>query len=560
MEHTLALVVVAVVAIALVSLVSNRLGVAAPLLLLAVGGIVGLLPFVPAVEIEPEWILAGVLPPLLYSAAVSMPAIEFRREFRAISGLSVALVVVSALTLGWFFTLVVPDLSFAWGVALGAIMSPTDAVATSIVKRFGISPRVVAILEGEGLLNDATALVLLRASVAAAASGWSLGGLARDFAVAVIVAVAIGFLVGKVNLWLRARTAEASVNTALSLAVPFAAALPAEHLEASGLVAAVVAGLVTGRGAPRVLSPQHRLSDAEVWRTVEVLLEGAIFLVMGLELYGLLVDLGEDDHHVGRTVAVAAAALGIVLAVRAAYVVPLLLALSRRARRGAAVRGRVEGMRELAEDPERFAAALTARAAKRPGGWRGRTTRPERLQLEPARLEQFGVRVRRKLADIDYLTAEPLGPREGVVVVWAGLRGAVTLAAAQTLPPETPDRSLLVFLGFLVAAGSLVGQGATIGWVVRLVKPAGIDEQALAHDRAQLIEVLRATAARLQADADATGEGPLDRADVIDAQRGVLLDLAREGAFSSTSLRDAMAVLDADQISIELRKRPVDDV
>lgn len=559
MDQALTIVVLAVVAIALVTMVGNRLGVASPLLLLAVGGVVGLMPFVPAIEVEPEWILAGVLPPLLYSAAVSMPAIEFRRELRAISGLSVVLVLASALVLGWFFTLVVPGLSYAWGVALGAIMSPTDAVATSIVKRFGISPRVVAILEGEGLLNDATALVLLRASVAAAATGWSVGGIARDFAVAVVVAVAIGFVVGRVNLWLRARTLQASVNTALSLAVPFTAALPAEHLGASGLVAAVVAGLVTGRGAPRVLSPQHRLSDAEVWRTVEVLLEGAIFLVMGLELFGLLVDLDEDDHHLGRTVAVAAAALVIVLLVRAAFVAPLLLALSRRARRGAAVRDRVDRMRELAEDPDRFAAALTARARKHTRGLRG-ASRVEQLRLEPERIERFGVRVRRRLADIDYLIAEPLGPREGAVVVWAGLRGAVTLAAAQTLPADTPDRSLLVFLGFLVAAGSLVGQGATIGWVVRRVRPAGVDQAALDRDRVQLVEVLRATAERIRNDAEAAGEDPVDRADVIDAQRGVLLDLAREGAFASSAVRDVMAVLDADQISIELRRRPVEDV
>ncbi|WP_447644258.1 hypothetical protein [Nocardioides zeae] len=153
----------------------------------------------------------------------------------------------------------------------------------------------------------------------------------------------------------------------------------------------------------------------------------------------------------------------------------------------------------------------------------------ERLRLEPERIERFGVRVRRRLADIDYLIAEPLGPREGAVVVWAGLRGAVTLAAAQTLPADTPDRSLLVFLGFLVAAGSLVGQGATIGWVVRRVRPAGVDQAALDRDRVQLVEVLRATADRIRHDAEAAGEDPVDRAEVIDAQRGVLLDLAREG-------------------------------
>ncbi|MDT9592897.1 sodium:proton antiporter [Nocardioides zeae] len=558
MDQVLELLVLGVLAIAAAAVASRRVGVASPLLLLGLGAVVGLLPFVPTVAVQPEWILAGVLPPLLYSAAVSMPAMEFRRELRAISGMSVVLVVASALVLGWFFTLVVPGLSFAWGVALGAIMSPTDAVATSIVKRIGVSPRVVAILEGEGLLNDATALVLLRAATVAAATSWSVGGVVRDFVVAAVLAGAVGYVVGRANLWVRARTPEAAVATAVSLTVPFAASVPAERLEASGLVAAVVAGLVTGRGAPRVLSPQARLSDAEVWHTVELLLEGAVFLVMGLELYGLLVDLDEADHRLLPTVLVAFAALAIVLVVRAAYVVPLLLAVHRRAARGAAVRPRVDALRELTEDPDRFAAALTDRPPPRGRLLRWAVEkRRRRLRLEPEHVEQFGTRLRRRLADIDHLVDDPLGPREGAVVVWAGMRGAVTLAAAQTLPSDTPERSLLVFLAFCVAAGSLVLQGATLGLLVRWVRPAGVDTEALARERAQLVEVLRATAERVRRDASEEGV-PLLVA-VIEAQRDVLLDLAREGTFATASLRAAMAVLDADQIRLELRGKPVED-
>ncbi|MFC6345164.1 cation:proton antiporter, partial [Nocardioides hankookensis] len=178
--------------VAAVTAFASRLGVAAPLLLVVVGVVASLLPGVPEVDIDPEWVLIGVLPPLLYSASVSMPAMDFRRDFTAIGSLSVVLVVVSAVVVGAFLAAVVPGIELRTGIALGAIISPTDAVATTIVKRLGVSPRVIAVLQGESLLNDATALVLLRSAVAATA--FSVWGVAWDFVLAVVVAVAIGLV------------------------------------------------------------------------------------------------------------------------------------------------------------------------------------------------------------------------------------------------------------------------------------------------------------------------------------------------------------------------------
>src|SRR6185312_10854137 len=344
--------VLGVLAIAGATALGRRWGVATPLLLVAVGIGVSLLPFVPAVEIEPEWILAGVLPPLLYSASVSMPGMDFRREFTAIAGLSVLLVVLSSVILGAFFAWVIPDLGLAWGIALGAIVSPTDAVATSIVKRLGVSPRVVAILEGESLLNDATALVLLRAAIAGTAATVSLWGVLGNFAFAVIVAVIIGLIVGKLNLVVRARVKDATVNTVISFTVPFIASIPAELLQASGLVAAVVAGLVTGRGAIRVLSPQHRLSDSQNWRTVELILEGAVFLTMGLELTAIIGDVEADHAGIGVAIGLAASALVLTILVRAAFVGPLLAALQGSARRRARMKPRLATMQDRLEKPE----------------------------------------------------------------------------------------------------------------------------------------------------------------------------------------------------------------
>ena len=151
----LAWAVLGLLAIAAATSIGTWLGIAAPLLLTILGIAVSLMSFVPSVAIEPEWILAGVLPPLLYSAAVSMPTMEFRRDFTAISGLSVVLVVISSVVLGLLFAWLIPGLGTAGGIALGAIISPTAAVGISIMKRLGVSPRTVAVLEGESLLKDA---------------------------------------------------------------------------------------------------------------------------------------------------------------------------------------------------------------------------------------------------------------------------------------------------------------------------------------------------------------------------------------------------------------------
>ncbi|MET0812849.1 MAG: cation:proton antiporter, partial [Microbacterium sp.] len=280
----LVLVIVGVVVIAVATAIGPKLNIAGPLILVMLGIGVSLLPFVPPVYVQPEIILIGVLPPLLYSAAVSLPAIEFRRDFGPIAGLSVLLVVISAVVLAFVFTALIPGLPFLLALALGAILSPTDAVATSIVKRLGISRRVVTLLEGESLLNDATSLVILRVTVAALAAGGSFtpGAIVWAFVWGAFIAVVIGVVVGYLNLRLRALVRHSAANTAIGIVVPFAAYIPTEHLGGSGLVAAVVAGIVTGQGAARWFTPEQRLSDELNWRTIELVLEGAVFLLMGL--------------------------------------------------------------------------------------------------------------------------------------------------------------------------------------------------------------------------------------------------------------------------------------
>src|SRR5690242_3213738 len=252
----LIVVVLGVLAVVGVNALAPRIGVAAPLLLVLLGVVVGYLQVTGTVEISSEVILGGVLPPLLYSAAVSMPTMEFRRDFRIISGLSVLLVFGSAIAVGLLVSQLLPGIGLPLAIALGAIVSPTDAVATAIVRKAGVSARIVTVLEGESLLNDASALVLLRSAVAAVGVTIIWRHVLTDFVFAVVVAVLIGLVVGRLNLVVRARLRQATSSVAVSLVVPFVAYLPAEHLGASGLVAAVTAGLVTGHGAPRYLRPE----------------------------------------------------------------------------------------------------------------------------------------------------------------------------------------------------------------------------------------------------------------------------------------------------------------
>jgi len=370
-----------------------------------------------------------------------------------------------------------------------------------------------------------------------------------------VIAVVFGWVVGRVNLIVRARVTDATVNTVISFTVPFIASLPAEALGASGLVAAVVAGLVTGSRAPRVLSPQHRLSDAQNWRTVELVLEGMVFLTMGLQLFGIVQKVEKVHEGVLPAALVAAGALLLTILVRAAYVAPLLRSLGSRARRSEKLRPRIETMQQRIADADNDPKALVRTGG--PGSGRVPSEKD---------VGRFTTRLRRTLADIDYFAGAPLGWREGTIVVWAGMRGAVTVAAAQTLPVEgTPSRPVLILIAFLVAAGSLLIQGGTIGWLLKLVKPAQVDREAQNEERQRVMSMLHDAAKHipLPESRERTPENmevmkkfALDR---LHAQRTALLDARDDGTFDADVLASALTNLDADEISISLKGSPPED-
>ncbi len=562
-----------------VNVIAPKIGIASPLLLVLLGIGISFLPVVAPIEIKPEWILGGILPPLLYSSAVNMPTMDFRRDLRIISAFSVLLVIGSAVVIGYVMSRLIPGVDLTTGIALGAIISPTDAVATSIVKRAGVAPRLVTVLEGESLLNDASALVLLRSATAATAL--LTGSVAADFVWAVVWAVIIGFAIGRLNLLVRAHIHHPTSNVAISFVVPFFAYIPAERLDASGLVAAVVAGLVTGHGAPKYLRPQDRITADAVWRTLEMLLESAIFLLMGLELYGLIVEVHNAHDSVWTAVRLGLLAALLVIIVRAVFVTPSLWMLARRGRRGTAIRGRLTSFQDQLQD-----GSLSPRMG-RPG-----RSDEERDQHRVEQTARISTSLTRRLADIDYLAAQEFGWREGVVLVWAGMRGAVTLAAAQSLPPDTPQRSLLVLIAFVVAAGTLLVQGSTLGWLVRLLGLTGRDADADLVSAEQLrLALMTELSDRLERDEftkvdgapfapatlewarrvittitvdpqerEAEGEdlrserGEL-RLAVIELQRAELLRIRDIGTYPSAVLEEALTQLDADQLSLELRSR-----
>ncbi len=539
--HIVILGVAGLLVVAAAATLAPKLCIPAPLVLVIFGIVVSALPGTPVLRIDPEWVLIGILPPLLYSAAVAMPVMNFRREFSAISGLSVSLVVLSSLVLGVLFSWLVPDVGLWWGTALGAIVSPTDAVAVSIVRRAGVSSRVISVLDGESLLNDATALVLLRTAIVGTAASISVWDVIGGFAYAIVAAILLGILVGKLNLFVRSHVSDSTVNTVISFTVPFLAAIPAELLGASGLVAAVVAGLITGHGAARRLPARHRLSDSQNWHTVELVLEGAIFLIMGLELAGIVDSVRRDHDGIGIAIGIAAAALIMTVVVRAAFIVPLLAGLRRRSKRKLRGKERLAAMEHLLE---------SSRPLK---DRRGR----ERPAPPPQIVERVKSSARRALFDIDYLLAAPLGWRDGGILVWAGMRGAITLAAAQTLPAAAPHRSLLVLIAFVVAAGSLVIQGGTLVPLARVLTPKPTVEATSDDELQRLDDLLDGVRRRTEVDqtphGDPSRRGALQ---LIEAQRKALLDARDVGEFSAQSISHALLNLDADQIRIELKGDP----
>ncbi len=310
---TVALLALVLAAVALFgSALARRTGVPDPVALCLVGVAAGFVPGVPSVELPPEVVFLVFLPPLLYRASFLTSPRTLRANATPIALLSVGLVLTTAVAVAFVVDVVVPGLGFAEGLVLGAIVAPTDPVAAaSVFARLGAPRRVVDLVEGESLINDATALVLYGLAVEAVVSGPpTVSGAALTLVLSVGGGVAIGLLVGGLVLLVRPRLPDIGLQLGLSLLTPYVAYVPADHLGASGVLAVVTTGLLLGSRGGGVFGPAVRLQSAALWSLVDLLLNAVLFVLLGLQVRRVLGDLPD----VGAGVLTAAAA-GVVLTV-----------------------------------------------------------------------------------------------------------------------------------------------------------------------------------------------------------------------------------------------------
>ena len=416
----LELVLLLLAVVAAVALVAEKVGVPYPILMVVAGLGIGLVPAVPAVELNPDTVLVVFLPPILFSGAYFLSVRDLWRNIRPITLLAIGLVVTTTLAVALVVMGIAPELGWPVAIALGAIVSPPDAIAaTSIARRLNLPRRLVIILEGESLVNDATALSIYRLAVAAAVgtATLDLGTVAVGFATLAIGGVVVGIVIGVIASTLIALIDEPPVEVLVSLLAPFAAFIPAETIGVSGVLATVVAGLIVGYRAPRIMRSDARLLGTSVWQMLLFVVNGLAFLLIGLQLPTALADIeGYSPAEVlGLTVAVCVT----VVLVRLAWVYPatylprwLIPSLARR-------------------DPAPPARAVLIL------GW---------------------------------------GGMRGAISLAAALALPLTTDAGDPFP----GRGLVIFLAFTVILVTLVGQGLTLPFLIRRL--GVVDDGAAEHE------------------------------------------------------------------------------
>jgi monovalent cation/hydrogen antiporter len=425
-EEAFAILAIAATVIAVTGF-AERFRLSAPLILVAVGTAASFVPFIHEPQLSADLVLFGLLPPLLYSAAIRTSVLDFKANRRSIGYLSVLLVIVTAFGVGLVTSWLLP-VPFAVGLALGAVVAPPDAVAaTSIARRVGMPRRLVTILEGESLVNDATAITVLRMALLAMSATVTVFDVTIGFLLAAGGGVMVGLLVAFVAVAIRKRIREPVLDTAVSFLVPFAAYIPAEAItipgvpgsHGSGVIAVVVAGLVLGHRSPTFQSGRSRLSERVNWATIQFLLENAVFLLIGLQARRIFTAVGTSTLPLNRVILFCAAILITVIVLRLAWVSAARLFLFRRDR-------------DRGHDPP---------------------------------------------------------PWQHVLVVgWAGLRGVVSLAAVFLIPVGTPYLEVLVLATMVVVAGTLLIQGGTLPALVRRLGLHGPDPRSDALQAATVLE------------------------------------------------------------------------
>jgi CPA1 family monovalent cation:H+ antiporter len=288
--HQAEIIVLLFTAVAVLAVVAGKLALPYPIVLVISGLALSFVPRLPEVRLDPEIVFYFFLPALLYPAGLFTSWRDFRRNLRQILLLAIGLVLATTVTVAWIAHAIVPALPWAAAFALGAIVSPPDAIAaTAIIRRLGVPHRIEAILEGESLVNDATALVALQFAIVALLTGsFSLGDAAFRFTWVAAGGIAFGLLVGVAMRWVQSHLDDPPIQITVSLLTPFVAYLPAERLHVSGVLATVAAGIFLGWHSPLIVTARYRLQAFAFWEMVVFLLNGFIFIVIGLQLPGIL--------------------------------------------------------------------------------------------------------------------------------------------------------------------------------------------------------------------------------------------------------------------------------
>jgi monovalent cation/hydrogen antiporter len=506
------------VAIAILFEIARRVGVPYPTLFVLGGLGLAFIPRLPRIALESDLVLLVFLPPLLFAAAVDTPIRELRANLAPIVRLSLGLVLFTTAIVASAMHAVI-GLDWPAAFAFGAIVAPTDAIAaTSVFRRLGAPRVVVTLIEGESLFNDATALVAYRVAVMTVLGGsFVLSEALGQFVIAAAGGIAIGLLVGWLAGELLRRLDDPPVEVLISLVIPFAAYLPADLLNLSGVLAAVAGGLVIGGRLGTILSPSSRVLWLSTWKMVGFVFNGFVFVLVGLELPEILGGLG--GRPPAEILGLAALVGGVVVVTRLVWV---------------------------------YATSLV------PG-----SPRQVLARTDPG-----------------------LASRLTFVVGWAGLRGAVSLAAALALPASFPERNLILLLTFAVILVTLVGQGLTLPMVVRRARWDGTEpdgnEGAMARAaayRAGLDEIQRSrlnwpthqplfdrlesglrdrTQHLATGDPEETEERSQERIEheeiqrgVIAAQRTAVIELRDRRAINDQTLRSIERELDLEELRME---------
>jgi Na+/H+ antiporter len=288
--HQAEIIVLLFACVAVLVVLARKLALPYPIVLVLAGLGLSFIPRLPTVRLNPDVVFYFFLPPLIYPAALFTSWRDFRRNLRSILLLSIGLVLFTTVVIAWVAHALVPSMPWAAAFALGAIVSPPDAIAaTAVLRRLLVPHRIEVILEGESLVNDATALVALRfAVVALMTSTFSLGAATGRFVIVVLGGIGFGFLVGFIMRWVQRHLDDPPVQITISLLTPFAAYLPAERFHLSGVLAVVTAGIYLGWHSPLIVTARYRLQAFAFWEATVFLLNGFIFITIGLQLPEIL--------------------------------------------------------------------------------------------------------------------------------------------------------------------------------------------------------------------------------------------------------------------------------